>query len=255
MLIAPDRGNLHKIVVLNPKGGCGKTTLATNIAAYYAMHGPAPTLVDFDSQGFSMRWLQKRPDNRPQIYGAGANQHEMQGRQTVHLQTRPDTEKLIIDLPAGLNADELQDVTYDAGSILIPVLPSTIDVNCASRFIAELLLVAQIDRRSRQLAVVANRTRQNTKSYQMLLRFLTALQIPLIAVLRDSQNYVHAAGLGVGICEMPAYKVQKDLPQLKLIIDWLDDWRMRRLDTAMSPEFEHLPGAQVLTPAHHHDRH
>ena len=255
MLIAPDRGNLHKIVVLNPKGGCGKTTLATNIAAYYAMQGPPPTLVDFDSQGFSLRWLQKRPDNRPQIYGAGAFQQAMQGRQTVHLQTRPDTEKLIIDLPAAITPEELQDVTYDASSILIPVLPSTIDVNCASQFIADLLLVAQIDRRNGQLAVVANRTRQNTKSYQMLLSFLTALQIPLVAVLRDSQNYVHAAGQGIGLCEMPAYKVQKDMRQLMLITSWLDQWRMRQLYTATSSEFEHLPGAQVLTPAHHHNGH
>ena len=255
MLIAPDRGNLHKIVVLNPKGGCGKTTLATNIAAYYAMRGPAPTLVDFDAQGFSMRWLHKRPDNRPRIHGIGAYRQAMQGRQAVHLQPEPDTEKLIIDLPAALNPDEIQDVAYDAGSILIPVLPSTIDVHCATRFIANLLLVTQIDRRNRQLAVVANRTRQNTKSYRMLLRFLTSLQIPLIAVLRDSQNYVHAAGQGIGICEMPAYKVQKDMPQLKLIISWLDQWRMRQLDAATSSEFEHLPGAQVLTPAHHQNRH
>jgi chromosome partitioning protein len=255
MLIAPDRGNLHKIVVLNPKGGCGKTTLATNIAAYYAMRGPAPALVDFDSQGFSMRWLHKRPDNRPRIHGIGACRQAMQGRQAVQLQTEPDTEKLIIDLPAALNPDELQDVAYDAGSILIPVLPSTIDIHCATRFIANLLLVAQIDRRNRQLAVVANRTRQNTKSYRMLLRFLTSLQIPLIAVLRDSQNYVHAAGQGIGICEMPAHKVQKDMPQLKLIISWLDQWRMRQLDAATSSEFEHLPGAQVLTPTTHQHRH
>jgi len=251
MLIAPDRGNLHKIVVLNPKGGCGKTTLATNISAYYAMRGPAPTLVDFDSQGFSMRWLHKRPGNRPQIYGSKAFQQSMQGRQTVHLQTRPDTEKLIIDLPAALSPDELQDITYDAGSILVPILPSNIDVNCASRFIADLLLVAQIDPRNRQLAVVANRTRKNTKSYQMLLRFLTSLRIPLIAVLRDSQNYVHAAGQGIGICEMPAHKVQKDIPQLKLIMNWLDQWHMRQLDAAASSGFEHLPGAQVLTPPNH----
>jgi len=255
MLIAPDRGNLHKIVVLNPKGGCGKTTLATNIAAYYARSGPAPTLVDFDSQGFSMRWLRKRSDNQPRIYGANAHQQSMQGRQAIHLQTRPDTEHLIIDLPAALNSDELQDVTYDAGSILIPILPSEIDVNCASRFIAELLLTAQIDRRDRRLAVVANRTRENTKSYRMLLGFLTSLQIPLIAVLRDSQNYVHAAGQGIGICEMPAYKVQKDITQLKLIINWLDQWRMRQLDAATSSQFEHLPGAQVLTRAHQQNRH
>jgi len=255
MLIAPDRGNLHKIVVLNPKGGCGKTTLATNIAAYYAMRGPAPTLVDFDPQGFSMRWLHKRPDNRPQIYGSGAYQQAMQGRQTVHLQTRSDTEMLIIDLPAALSPDELQEVTYDAGSILIPVLPSTIDVEYASRFIADLLLVAQIDRRNRQLAVVANRTRQNTKSYRMLMRFLASLQIPLIAVLRDSQNYVDAAGQGIGICEMPAYKVGKDIPQLKLIIKWLDQWRIRQLDAATSSGSEHLPGALIQTPANHQNRH
>jgi len=255
MLIAPDRGNLHKIVVLNPKGGCGKTTLATNIAAYYASHGPAPTLVDFDSQGFSMRWLHKRPDNRPRIYGANAYQQAMQGRQAIHLETRPETEKLIIDLPAALDSDELQDVTYDAGSILIPVLPSDIDVNCASRFISDLLLVAQIDRRNRQLAVVANRTRQNTKSYRMLLRFLSSLQIPVIAVLRDSQNFVHAAGQGIGICEMPAYKVRQDAPQLKSIIHWLDQWQMRQLDAAASSGFEHQPGAQDLTPPDHPKHH
>jgi len=255
MLIAPDRGNLHKIVVLNPKGGCGKTTVATNIAAYYARRGPSPTLVDFDSQGFSMRWLHKRPDNHPRIYGANAYQQAMQGRQTVQLQTRPDTENLIIDLPAALSADELQDVTYDADSILIPVLPSDIDVNCASRFIADLLLVAQIDRRDRQLAVVANRTRQNTKSYRMLLRFLNRLQIPVIAVLRDSQNFVHAAGQGIGICEMPAYKVRQDIPQIRSIVHWLDEWRRRQLDASVSSGFEHLPGAQVLTPANHPNHH
>jgi chromosome partitioning protein len=255
MLIAPDRGNLHKIVVLNPKGGCGKTTLATNIAAYYAMRGSAPTLVDLDSQGFSMRWLDRRPNDRPKIYGSDACQQTMQGRDTVQLQTGPETENLIIDLPAALSPDELQDVTYNADSILVPVLPSAIDVSCASRFIAELLLVAQIDRRNTQLAVVANRIRQNTKSFRMLLRFLTSLHIPLISVLRDSQNFVHAAGQGIGICEMPAYKAGKDIVQLKLIIDWLDQWRMRKLDAATSSRFEHLPGAQVLTPTHHQDRH
>ncbi len=254
MLIAPDRGNLHKVVVLNPKGGSGKTTLATNIAAYYAVRGPAPTLVDFDPQGFSMRWLNKRPDNRPQIHGSGAYQQTMQGRDTIHLQTRPETETLIIDLPAAVSPNELQDVTYNADSILIPVLPSAIDVNCASRFFSELLLVTQIDRRYRQLAVVANRTRQNTRSYQMLLRFLTSLRIPIIAVLRDSQNYEHAAGQGIGICEMPAYKVDKDIRQLKLIFNWLDQWRMRQQDTVTSSRSGHLPSANALTPAHHQDR-
>ena len=86
------------------------------------------------------------------------------------------------------------------------------------------------------------------------MRFLNALQIPLIAVLRDSQNYVQAASEGIGVCEMPAHKVQKDMPQLKLIFDWLDRWHDRRLDAMSLSGFEHLPGAQVLTPTHHQDR-
>jgi chromosome partitioning protein len=104
MLIAPDRGNLHKIVILNPKGGCGKTTLATNIAAYYAMRGPAPTLADLDPQGYSMRWLEKRHSDRPSIHGGGAHQSMMQGREALQLQLSAETETLIIDLPAALNS-------------------------------------------------------------------------------------------------------------------------------------------------------
>ncbi len=248
MLIAPDRDNLHKIVILNAKGGSGKTTLATNIAGYYAMRGPAPTLVDCDPQGFSMRWLENRPGDRPKIHGIAAYQGSIRTTGTVYVQTRPESESLIIDLPAGISPDELHDVTYDAGSILIPVLPSDIDVFCASRFIAELLLVAQIDRRDCQLAVVANRTRENTRSYQTLMRFLTSLQIPIIAVLRDSQSFVNAAANGIGIHELPAYKTKKDIAQMDLIISWLEQWRMRRLDAVASISFEHVTGAPVLTP-------
>ena len=248
MLIATDRDNLHRIVVLNPKGGSGKTTLATNVAAYYAMRGPAPTLVDCDPQGFSMRWLEKRDSNRPHIHGIAAYQEMVQSTGTVYVQSKSESDNLIIDLPAGISTDELLDVTYDAGSILIPVLPSDIDVYCASRFIAELLLVAQIDRRDCQLAVVPNRTRQNTKSYQMLMRFLTSLKIPIIAVLRDTQNFVHTAANGIGIHEYPVQKAQKDIAQMDLIVSWLDQWRMRRLDAAITPHFEHITGAPVLTP-------
>lgn len=248
MLIAPDRDNLHKIVVLNPKGGSGKTTLATNIAACYATRGPAPTLVDCDPQGFSMRWLEKRPPHLPKIHGIAACQEMVKSTGTVYVQTEPETENLIIDMPAGISPDELFDVTYDAGSILIPVLPSEIDVFCASRFIAELLLVSQIDRRDCQLAVVPNRTRQNTKSYQMLMRFLTSLRIPIISVLRDTQNFVHAAAHGIGVHELPAHKTKKDVAQMDLIIDWLDQRRMRRLDALISTHFEHLEGAPILTP-------
>ena len=250
MLTSTDRNGLHKIVVLNPKGGCGKTTLATNLASYYALHGPPPTLVDCDSQGFSLRWLDQRPDDRPEIHGISAYEHIVRPAESLQSRISSDTSTVIFDLPGSVGYDKIHSLTYDANSILIPILPSAIDVYSASRFIAELLLVTQLDRRNRQLAVIANRTRHRTKSFQMLTRFLTSLQIPLIAVLRDSQNYVHAASQGIGIFEMPAYKAGKDVAQLKMIISWLDQWRMRQLDAAASSRFEHVLGAQVLTPAH-----
>ena len=245
MLTSLDRHDLHKIVVLNPKGGCGKTTLATNLASYYALRNSPPTLMDCDPQGYSMRWLDQRSTDRPVVHGVNASEKIVHIGDIFKLDVSPDSDTVIFDLPGNFDYDKIHAVTYDANSILIPVLPSAIDVYSATRFIAELLLVTQ---RKRQLAVVANRTRQNTRSFQMLRRFLTSLQIPLIAVLRDSQNYVHAVGQGIGICEMPAYKVSKDIGQLQLIIDWLDQRHMRQLDAATSTSFEHIPGAQVLTP-------
>ena len=249
MINTPDRDNLHKIVVLNPKGGSGKTTLATNLASYYARRGPPPTLMDCDSQGYSMRWLDKRSSDRPTIHGVAAYKHDVLTNGRLQPEIGPGSNELIVDLPAALPHDQLYEQTYDAHSILIPVLPSAIDIYSASRFIAELLLIAQIDRRDRQLAIIANRTRQNTKSFHMLTRFLTSLRIPLIAQFRDSQNFVTAAAEGIGICEMPSHKVKKDIEQLGSLVDWLDQWRMRKLDAAASSRFEHKPGAEILTPA------
>lgn len=249
MLNTPEPDDLHKIVIINAKGGSGKTTLATNLASYYASIGPSPTLLDFDPQGYSMRWLERRSKERPTIHGIAAYEQVLEGAPNSLLRAWPESRQLIADLPAALPPEDIYDYTYDANSILIPVLPSAIDVYSASRFIADLLLNAQIDRRDRQLAVVANRTRQNTRSYRMLMRFLTSLRIPLIARLRDSQNYVHAAAEGIGIRELPSYRAKQDIEELNSIVEWLDQWRMRKLDAAASSHFEHVPGAEILTPA------
>ena len=249
MDITSHRDSPHKIVILNPKGGCGKTTLATNLASYFAMVGPPPTLVDCDPHGYSMRWLHKRPSGRPKIFGIAAENFCTRTEKRLQLRAWPGSNYLIIDLPAALSADQLFDQTYDANSILIPVVPSEIDIYAAASFIADLLLIAQLDRRNRNLAIIANRTRQNTTSYRMLMRFLTSLEIPLVAQLRDTQNYVHAAANGIGICEMPQYRVKQDMEQLHLIVAWLEKWRMRKLDAVASARFKHFPGAEVLTPA------
>jgi len=247
---APNRENLHKIVVLNTKGGCGKTTLATNLASFYALRGPPPTLLDYDPHGFAMRWLDKRPADRPVIHGVAAYEQLGQDPGAADLHVHPDTRVVISDLPASIALNDLYLHTHDADSILIPVLPSEIDIFSASRFIAELMLDVALDRRDRKLAIIANRVRQNTRSWQRLTRFLTSLKIPMIAALRDTQNYVQAAAQGIGIFEMPAYKVRKDIEPMFAITNWLDDWHMRRLDTTVAPGFEHRPGAEVLTPLH-----
>lgn len=241
MLNSPQLDGLHKIVVLNAKGGCGKTTLATNLASHFAGVGPPPTLIDFDPQGYSLRWLERRPASQPKIYGIAGFE--------VDYSPWSESKQVIVDLPAALSPEQIFDYTYDAHSILIPVLPSAIDAYSASRFIAELLLNAQIDRRDRQLAVVANRTRRNTRSYRMLMRFLTSLKIPLIAELRDSQNYVHAAAQGLGVCELPEYRARRDIECLSPLFEWLEDWRVRRVGAAVTPRYELVGGgAPILTP-------
>ena len=245
----PNRGNLHKIVILNPKGGSGKTTLATNLASYYARRGPPPTLIDCDPLGYSMRWLENRSAQAPKVYGFAAHEHCTESGKNPELHAWPGSRQMIVDLPAAIPENQLYYQTYDAGSILIPITPSEIDIYSAARFIANLLLVAQFDRRKRNLAIIANRTRKNTISFRMLMRFLTSLEIPIIAKLRDSQVFVHAAAHGLGICDMPAYIVRKDVEQLESIVSWLDNWRLRKLEAAAAEGMTRTSATESLTPA------
>ncbi|HLT92169.1 MAG TPA: AAA family ATPase [Woeseiaceae bacterium] len=244
MLITPNRRNLNTVVVLNPKGGCGKTTLVTNLASIYAARGPMPAVMDYDPQGSTMRWIEKRPSDAPPIHGIAAYKNTMQTTRSWQLRVPIETRTLLIDSPAGLTHDGLRSMTRDASSILVPVLPSAIDIHAASRCIADLLLVAKIDRRDRKLAVIANRVRQNTKSFDKLMRFLDSLDIPIIGVLRDSQTFVHSAESGIGVAEMPRHRARREIEELEKIVAWLDAWQERRR-TAPAPE--RPPGPPTLT--------
>jgi chromosome partitioning protein len=209
---------LHKIVVMNPKGGCGKTTLATNLAGWFALRGPPPTLVDCDPQGFCTRWIESRASDRPRVHGLAAG--PLTASSTIEVPG--DSSVVIIDLPAAITGDQLHAFVYLADSLLLPVTPSEIDVYSATRFIAELLLDAQLDRSERRVGIVANRVRERTRSFAMLLRFLGSLRIPLIGSLRDSQNFVQAAASGLGVCELPPHRAQEDLPALDALGRWLE---------------------------------
>ena len=109
----------------------------------------------------------------------------------------------------------------DADKILVPVLPSDIDIHACSRCIRDLLLVAKVRREDDRLGIIANRVRRNTLIYQSLTRFLETLDIPIVATLRDSQNYVRAAELGIGLHEMKSYVAREDLAQWQPLIEWL----------------------------------
>ena len=234
MVTAPYRDDLNKIVILNPKGGCGKTTLATNLASYFALRGPPPTLVDTDPRGYSAQWLERRSPDRPRVNGIATNDFAMRGKRTWPFRTPKNAGAVIIDTPAALDQTEIRQLTYDADCILIPILPSKFDIDVTTNFIAELLLLTELDC---PVAVVANRTRKNTKSLATLERILASLETPTIAVLRDAQSFVYAASLGLGIYEMPHNKVKQEKEQIDLIIDWLDQLLMRTLDPGLISRF------------------
>jgi chromosome partitioning protein len=230
MTNAPYRDDLNKIVILNPKGGCGKTTLSTNLASYFALRGPTPTLIDCDPKGYTERWLERRPPGSRRIKGIASDEFVLRGNRNWPFRTPKETGAVIIDTPAALGRREISELTHDADCILVPILPSAFDVQVTTNFIAKLLLLTDFDL---PVAVVANRTRKNTKSLEMLMQILANLETPTIAVLRDSQNYVHAAAHGLGIYEMPRYRVRQDLEQMDLIIDWLDQQLMRSIEPTL----------------------
>lgn len=223
--------DLHKIVVLNPKGGSGKTTLAFNLAGYLASAGRKVALIDMDRQGSSTRWLQNRSSQRAPIHGISVTYSGQDANGDRCIVVPYDVKYAVIDAPAGLAGDQLIDYTCGAHAIFVPVLPSDLDIHAASRLISDLLLVAQVSRRKGRLGVVANRVNERTIAYQQLTKFLNRLSISVVGILRDSQNYTWAAANGICIHEMPPSRASKDLAQWEMVTQWLE----RRLAMPITP--------------------
>ena len=213
---------LLKIVVLNTKGGCGKTTLSTSVTAYYASRGYRTALLDTDPQGSSLRWLANRGDREPRITGLTGFDRTGRVTKSFLMRVPPDTERLIVDTPAAMDPLKLQEVTRGAHAILIPVLPSDIDIHAASRCIADLLLTGRIENRQERVAVIANRVKKQARMYETLKRFLHSLEIPFIATLRESQNYIHAVEQGLGVHELKDKNIKEDVYEWSPLIEWLE---------------------------------
>jgi len=201
---------MRKIIVMNAKGGCGKSTIATSIASYYASHGYRSALFDHDPQGSSIQWLQRRPAHLPEIHGVAAYEHGVATTRAWHMRIPPEIERVVVDTPAGLKGFELQTHLKGVDAIIIPVLPSTIDINATANFLHELLLVAKVKMRETPIYIIPNRVKPRTRTFDALENFLSGLNIPVVNQLRDTVNYIRAAELGMGIHELPISKLASD---------------------------------------------
>ena len=215
---------MQRIIVINTKGGCGKTTIATNLASHYASQGFVTALMDHDPQGSSTRWLKLRPRDKQPIHGVNAHQRQsLHTTRTWQMRIPAETERLIIDAPAGVTGEALHNFVQRVDTILIPVLPSPIDIHSATAFIKDLLLIGKVRSLGVRVGVIANRTRKNTLVYKSLERFLNSLHLPFVTSLRDTQHYVHAFERGIGIEEMWDKRVEPDKLSWVPILNWLED--------------------------------
>jgi chromosome partitioning protein len=212
---------VNTTLVINPKGGSGKTTVATNLASYFVANGTATAVMDYDPQGSSMNWLRIRPAHARPIHGANAAPQKT-GLRAIGMHVPANTEQLIIDAPAGASGLVLQDMLLRAHCVLIPVAPSAIDIHATANFIRDLLLTGKIRANNIRIGVVANRVRKANPVYEPLERFLKSLNLPLLARLSDSDVFLAAAESGLGIFEMDFTVSATERGQFQPIAEWVD---------------------------------
>ena len=207
---------MQTIMLMNAKGGCGKTTLATNIATWFADEGAKVALADLDPQGSSLDWLEARQDYEgiPAIEGIDATRGPVKPAR--------GTDYLIMDAPAGTHGPTINQMLKQVQSLIIPVLPSPIDMRACSRFLDELLKSGRVTRKQTRIAIVANRARENTLIYRELEEYLGHLKLPFLSHLRESQNYIRAAERGLGIFEMAPSQMWQDIELWDPILEWLE---------------------------------
>jgi chromosome partitioning protein len=198
------------IVVANPKGGVGKSTVATNLAGALASQGAAVMLGDVDRQQSSRQWLGLRPAAAAPIRG-----WDFDGEQ---LRVPKGTTHAVLDTPAGLHGKRFDAVVRVATHVLIPLQPSLFDIQATHGFVTELR--AHKRGPELKLALVGNRVKEHTIANEQLHAFLATLKLPVLAYLRDTQNYVHLAARGLTLWDVAPSRVERDLPQWQAIIDW-----------------------------------
>lgn len=206
---------MRTIMLMNAKGGCGKTTLATNLATWYADEGMQVALADFDPQRSSLDWLEARKgyEGIPEIEGIDA----------VAGPVRPtrQSDVLVMDAPAGVHGKSINKMLLRVDTLILPVLPSPIDMRACSRFLGELLESGRVSRHQTRIGIVANRVKEHTRIYHDLEAYLGHLKVPFLTHFRESQNYIRAAEEGLAIFELAPSMVLKDVVQWDALFSWL----------------------------------
>lgn len=200
------------IVVANPKGGVGKSTLATNVAGCLAAAGHAVMLGDVDRQQSARQWLALRPPSLPHIAGWDVAGDEV-------LRPPRGTTHVVLDTPAGLHGKRLDAVLRIADRMLIPLQPSLFDIQATHAFVRTL----REHRRGPEieLALVGMRVREHTRANEQLHQYLSTLPVPVVAWLRDTQNYVQLAAHGLTLWDVAPSRVERDLEQWAPLAQWV----------------------------------
>jgi chromosome partitioning protein len=213
---------MRTVLVINSKGGCGKTTVTTNLASYYAAAGAKVAIKDYDPQGSSLQWLRSRPGHLPRIHGANAAPQKARLLKSLQTWLPADTGLLLIDAPGGAKGILLQELMGKAEFVVIPVGPSSIDVHATADFVKDLFLLGRVRTRNTQVVVVANRVRSSMPVYEPLERFLKSLSLPFLTRIRDSDAYIRAAEQGLGVFEMDPGESAAERQEFAPVIRWLD---------------------------------
>jgi len=208
-------------LVVNPKGGAGKTTVAINLASYFAAEQIPVTLMDYDPQGSSLHWLRLRPPEAMKIHGANAAPEKHGRLRSFEMYVPPETRHLIIDAPAGCGGVLLHEMLARSSTVVVPLVPSTIDLHATGNFLRELTAMGRVKYGHVRMALVANKVRRSMPAYAPLQTVLDSLGLKLLARLIDSDLFLRAAESGTGIFELNAGLSAAERRQFLPIVEWV----------------------------------
>lgn len=202
---------MKAILIANPKGGSGKTTLSVNIAGYLASRGHGVALLDLDRQKSASQWLASRTSTLP---GIGLLQAE--GEKSAA------AEWLVIDSPAGLHGKNLDHALKLAHKVIVPVAPSLFDIQATREFLEALRDEKAVRKGKTFVGVVGMRMAPHTRAATTLEQFISGLDLPVLAYLRETQTYVNAAFEGKSLFDLPKYLAERELEQWAYLLHWLE---------------------------------